>query len=148
MAHNDAYAYTGQPQFVQRQHLTVTEIERLAKAGVSMTLCEIIPQSDPYTPPDPPPHNGRDLGMEQAIWERYVRSKRAAAHGRIDEPAHFGMIQPFKLLATQHGDKVVVSVHPTNFAYEPFTIEDVAVIFPSDALMAKIALWEKEHPSA
>lgn len=134
------------PQHAPRhQCLSVSEIERLAKAGVTVALCEIVPHSDPYIPPPPEPHNGRDLGMEQAIWERYVRSKRAGLGGRIDEPAVHGMMQPFKLLASQHGDKVWVSVHPMDAAYEPFMLEDIAVIFPSDALMAKIALWEKEH---
>jgi len=127
--------------------LSVSEIERLAKAGVNVTIGDgpghIWPQPDSFSAPIPPgPHTADP--MEKAIWDRWERSRRARTGPYMD----LGFTLPFRLLATQHGDKVWVSVHPTNFNYEPFQLTDDSAIYPSDALMAKIALWEREHPSA
>jgi hypothetical protein len=116
--------------------LSISEIERLAKAGVTLTVETVRPVSDPAGEyPTKPPT------LSDLIWERYTRAIRAANNGR-DFP---GYCMPFELLATNHGDTTWVSVHPTNFNYEPFQLTDVAAIFPSDALMAKLALWEREH---
>jgi hypothetical protein len=141
-----ADSYVGHQQTIQTAFLNITDIERLAKAGVQVSLVGIVPQPDPFPPTPPYPYNTAPK-MEDAIWDRWQRTKQArhtgnGGYGHIDLE---GYIRPFQLLATQHGDKVFVSVHPTSLVYEPFMLEDDAVIFPSDALMAKIALWEKDH---
>lgn len=124
--------------------LNIREIERLAKAGVSIVLDTITPQSDPYE------HNAEGQtkpAMARSVWDRWERNKMAMQNQSPYE-SRFVISLPFELLASRHGDKVWVSVHPTNFNYEPFQLQDDALVFPSDTLMASIALWEKEHPSA
>lgn len=120
--------------------LTVGEIERLAKAGVTMTIGDaggqVYPLSDPYTPA---PTNKPET-LEEAFWARWRRSKTAS---RVN--GDYGYVIPFKVLATVHGDKVWVSIHPINSDYEPFQLQDVGAIYPSDALMASVALWEKNN---
>lgn len=121
--------------------LCVSDIERLAKAGVQIGLTRIVPVSDPYpAAAHEAPHTAPP--MAEAIWERWRRSKR------VSRPPAYGdyLIPPFELLASQHGDKVWVSVHPTNYNYDPFQIQDDSAIFPSDGLMASLALWERHHP--
>jgi hypothetical protein len=118
--------------------LTISDIERLAKAGVSVTLSSIIPLADPFPPYAPVP---TVRSLEDAIWDRWQRT-RLATHSFHDT---YGEVRPYQLLASTHGDKVWVSVHPTNFNYEPFQLQDDSAIFPSDALMANLALWEQHH---
>jgi hypothetical protein len=134
------------PPQVPFSMLCVSDIERLAKAGVKIDLGTVIPQVDPYGQFAPPAMT--QPKMEDAIWDRWMQTKRALQTGNGGYgygDLELSQIRPFQLLATQHGDKVFVSVHPTHFKYEPFMLEDDAVIFPSDALLAKIALWEKDH---
>jgi hypothetical protein len=119
-------------------YVNISDIERLAKAGVQISLSNIAPQQDPY-PPEPHPYNKT---LADRIWDRWHMARMGANPHYRD-----GMAKPFQLLASQHNDKVWVSVHPTNFSYEPFQLQDDAAIFPSDTLMANIALWEKNHPS-
>ena len=120
------------------QNLSISEVERLAKAGVPISLCKVVPTPDPYMPPPPSRHSSAN--MADAIWDRWHRAKTA----NNSHDAFTGYIRPYDILATRHNDKVYVSVHPTNL-HPPFMLEDVAAIFPSDALMASLALWEKEH---
>lgn len=123
-------------------YLQITDIERLAKAGVSVKIgmgddC-VCPQKDDA----PPPSDQYNEGMTGSIWQRWHRRKHSAAHGKYSDP----YVTPFQLLATTHGDKVWVSLHPHASNYEPVQFVDDVAIFPSDALMANIALWEREHP--
>lgn len=120
--------------------LNISEIERLAKAGVKIELDSITPQSDP-----PEPWSPQHEPMAAAIWDRYNRTKRAVSSPM--DGYRLGHLQPFELLASRHGDKVWVSVHPLNFVHEPFQLQDDALTFPSDTLMASLAMWEKGHPS-
>lgn len=126
--------------------LSVSDIVRLATAGVKVELGPIVPLCDDQCPIPPAPPDQHifmdDNQMEKAIWDRWERSKRAKMSA-----GRYGDIHqsPFKLLATQHGEKVWVSVHPHNFNYEPFQLQDQSAIFPSDALMAQLALWEQNH---
>ncbi len=119
-------------------YLSISDIERLAKAGVKVEIATVVPQADAPAPTTDP----RVSGLAGAIWDRYVRGKRA----RDGDTYHgFGFQLPFELLATKHGDKIWVSVHPTSAIHEPFQLQDDALVFPSDALMASLALWEREH---
>lgn len=126
--------------------LTVSDIERLAKAGVTMQIEHVIPMADP---PRDELRNVEDCHrnlnhLSRSLMQRWLQTKRAR-HSN-DYFTMDGLCVPWSILATQHGDKVWVSVHPLTEGYEPFQLTDEAVIFPSDALMAKLALWEKEHP--
>jgi hypothetical protein len=124
--------------------ITVSDVERLTKAGVTITWHDIenclVP--DPLQPP-PYTETPKAASLADAIWERWKRTRRAKSR-----PDRFDVLEmPYQLLATEHGgDKVWVSVHPVNFNYEPFQLQDDSAIFPSDALMANLALWEREHP--
>lgn len=120
--------------------LTVSDIERLAKSGVAMSIGEVHPITDPLPPTEELHQDIFPSPMAEAIWDRWKRSK----YGMTGTHIH-GFSMPFQLLASPHGDKVWVSVHPTNFNYEPFQLQDDAPIYPSDALMAKLALWEANH---
>ena len=126
-----------QPQFMHQ--LPVSDIERLAKAGVVINIGNVVPVCDPTPVVVPETRIQSIQSLEDAIWDRWYRTKAVKGH------RDFGYELPFKLLASQHGDKVWVSLHPANSNYEPFQIQDDAVIFPSDALMAQLALWEQHH---
>jgi hypothetical protein len=134
-------------------YLNVSDIERLAKAGVQINVGTVVPQQDQFnvlsrgnddrnvTELDSLTTIGNTLS--KAIWYRWLRARRA-----LRDPDFGDMLQirPFSLMANQYGDTVHVSVHPTNENRPPFELTDDAIIFPSDALMAKIALWEKDNP--
>lgn len=125
--------------------LTVSDIERLAKAGVTMAIGDaggqVMPVPDfverPLTQYERKPET-----LEDCFWLRWWRSRLC----RNISTHYNDAIPPFKVLATVHGDKVWVSIHPANFNYEPFQLQDAKAIFPSDALMASVALWENNHP--
>lgn len=111
--------------------LTVSDVERLAKAGVKIEFEAIRDQIRPdalmqtYDAP---------RTLEDAFWERWRRAN-------IRDDVNMGRMFPYKINASQHGDKVYVFVAPLD--QPPFILEDVSVLYPSDALMAKLALLEK-----
>jgi len=109
--------------------LTVNDIERMAKAGVVIAYKDIAG----HVVPDQQPERPRTL--EDAFWERWHRAN-------VSKDYRFEAYRrPYAVAAHQHGDKVTVFVQPHDKA--PFTLEDESVLYPSDALMAKLALWEK-----
>lgn len=112
--------------------LTVSDVERLAKAGVKIEFEAI---RDQIRPDDPtPPRYDAPRTLEDAFWERWKRAN-------IRDDVNMGRMFPYKINASQHGDKVYVFVAPLD--QPPFILEDVSVLYPSDALMAKLALLEK-----
>lgn len=117
--------------------LTVSDVERLAKAGVSIKFEDIRHQIKPDDLSPTPTYDDRPRSLEEAFWDRW---KRARAANNI----YTSMMMPYAVNASQHGDKVYVFVSPAD--QPPFIIEDVAVLYPSDALMAKMALLEKMKP--
>lgn len=119
--------------------LEVSEIERLAKAGVAITLTAIMPKSDARVELEYP--SKRPLTLEDAFWQRYIQRVKSIRSGQLGD----GMLKNFSILCSQHNDDIWMSVHPTNFNYEPFQLRDYATVFPSDKLMAEIALWEQHH---
>jgi hypothetical protein len=131
----------------------VSAIERLAKAGVNVQLGPVYPQEDMPATDD---HRESELdrlaepwrfnNLARSVWDRWLRARRALRDPDYGD-ALDGQQVPFVLLATQHGDTVHLSVHPNDPEHEPFILTDNAIIFPSDALMAKLALWQKEHNS-
>lgn len=111
--------------------LSISEIERLAKAGVTVNLHgPCIPQSDPYVHQEQK-FQSRVYPMIDAFWERWRRANTAA---REDGFETFGMY------AIEVGDKVQALFHEgSRFV----VIEDEKILYPSDALMAKVHLWRQ-----
>jgi hypothetical protein len=128
--------------------LCVSEIERLAKAGVQIGLKDITPVSDPMPAPPAPPFMNDWARLEmaelnKAFWERWLLNRRAmspTAFGGLD-----GVMRPYVILASVVGDKVHISVHPSDNVTEPFTLVDDRATYPSDTLLASLKLWEKTH---
>lgn len=123
---------------IMATELEVSEIERLAKAGVVITLTAIVPKSDEPVAAYP---STRPLTLEDAFWQRYIQRVKSIRQVQLGD----GMLKNFSILCSQHNDDIWMSVHPTNFNYEPFQLRDYATVFPSDKLMAEIALWEQHH---
>ncbi len=112
--------------------LSVSDIERMAKAGVTIAYKDIAG----HVATDPPPTvvAERLYTLEDAFWDRWYRANRP-------NPNTFGQVRPYTIAAHEHGDKVTVFVQPPGKA--PFMLEDESCLYPSDSLMAKLALWEK-----
>ncbi len=120
------------PQTQRRTLLTVADVVKLATAGVKIEFSDIADQLQP----DAPPATG-EPALADAIWERWHRAKTATRTA-----FHFdGHHRPWQLFAAQHGDTIHVFVSPNDA--EPFVFTDVAAIYPSDALMAALALHER-----
>lgn len=116
--------------------MMISEIERLAKAGVVVDLKDLmnrgLVQSDfMVMPPEP----NTFPTLDAAFWDRWKRNMRAT---RPDEYG-FGLIG-FQFGAFETNDTVHCCVcDGTKFA----VIEDQKALYPSDSLMAAIHLWEK-----
>lgn len=115
--------------------LQIHEIERLAKAGVKIEMTQIFPTPDQVVAEPWPAHNqARVYPLIDAFWERWRRANGDSFMSRSGQEAGFG------LYAATVGDKVQVFVHSTDRCV---LIEDEAPLYPSDALMAKLHLWER-----
>lgn len=114
--------------------LSVSDVERLAKAGVAIRFEDIKYQIEPDTAAPPPQHFPMPRTLEEAFWDRWRR-----AH--LPRENTFGAMIPYTINASEQGGKVYVFVSPGD--QPPFILEDDAVLYPSDALMAKLALYEK-----
>lgn len=110
--------------------MTTDQIERLAKAGVTVELAHKVYVQDPPPPMPPPQACGNDIS--QGIRERWMQSAK-------QQSREFGsyIVTP-ELCAFQHGDKVYVFAYSGNA--EPEIIVDEAAIYPSDALLARLHL--------
>lgn len=118
--------------------LTVTDIERLAKAGVVIKFEDIAPQ---VVPDDDKPSimsRPRYSGENETklLVERWLMSNRAAA--RADQFFMDAQMFPFHLSVYKHDDTFYVFVG--TFNGPPVILEDATHLFPSDALMAKLHL--------
>lgn len=117
--------------------LTVSDIERLAKAGVTMSFDDICHQ----IMPDPPEVSQQDVfshpcSLVESFWQRWRRANPSNPHSMV-------FVSPPYVIAsaTEYGDKVYVCVAPTD--REPFILEDDKHLYPSDSLMAKLHLMER-----
>lgn len=119
--------------------LSVSDVERLAKAGVAIKFEDIRHQvtADVMMAPAMN-YDERPRSLEDSFWDRWKR-----AHTR-QMREHIGVITPYGIHATEYDGKIYVTVSPQDQA--PFILEDEAVLYPSDALMAKLALLEKITP--
>lgn len=135
----DMYELMAQKIEEQQAHrgLSISDVERLAKAGVAIQFSEIANRivSDP--PPSPPANLfPAEDNWTEVLLERYRRNLRARSK------SYESVMYPFRFFATEHGDKVHVYVAPTD-GRDPVVLVDDKAIFPSDALMSSIYLMEK-----
>lgn len=114
--------------------LTVSDYERLAKAGVKVEYADI----KHSVVPDPVQKHSVvriDTELADLIVHRW---------NRIDERAMNGMEFPFLLSAVRHEDKIYVFVAPRpphgRKSHGPVILEDDGKLYPSDALIAKLSL--------
>jgi len=125
------YPMSSNEQTSVRHMLSVSDVERLAKAGVQIKLEDVINQLIPDPVVMPPAHTLADL-----IYSRMKQSMQA----KYPDNDVFAWHRP-ELHATIFKDKAYVFV--TTGKSEPLVIEDDAHIFPSDALMAKLHLLQE-----
>ena len=122
--------YTAQP--LPRAVLSVTDVERLAKAGVKIDFEQIAAQVSPDLPEKTRENYYNEL--TRFFWERWLRANS-------DE--HSFNLRPYDIFAQRHNETVYVMVTPPPASDKPFIIEDAATLYPSDALMAQLALWQQ-----
>lgn len=119
--------------------LSVSDVERLAKAGVVINFNDVkhdlvsdMPEMTLGATPAPP----QSL-LETAFWDRYRRNARATRPNDYHTEFH---IQPFSFSAHETEDVV----HCCLCDGKDFVvIEDQKALYPSDALLAAIHLWGK-----
>lgn len=107
--------------------LTVSEVERLAKAGVKVEFKDIAAQVRPDIPESPHLFDNR---LVKPLVER-----RAAS--RCNSQDNF-ISFPFNAYVTRYGDKFYIFL--STGCHEPCILQDEAHLYPSDALMASIHL--------
>ena len=120
----------------KKQMLTVSDVERLAKAGVVMDYKELRHEIQPDPPKEEDPR--RVTPLVDMIHTR-IRMATRARDGNSIYAINYqdGHTLP-EMYAVPFKDKVHVFVATGN--QPPLIIEDEAQLFPSDALMAKLAL--------
>lgn len=118
-----------------RPSLCVSDYVKLATAGVKMDFKDIRDQIVCDVPDMNvlKPHALRTL--KEAFWDRWRRANRGS------EMSYGDAVPGFNIHAHQHGEIVYVMLCPHD--EPPVIIEDTAILFPSDALMAKIGLRRK-----
>lgn len=128
-----AQAYGPNPDF--RQRLCVSDYVKLATAGVKIDFTDIrdqiacdLPDMGVLAPRAP-------RTLKEAFWDRWRRANRGS------DMSYGDAIPSFDVQAHQHKDTVYVLFCPHD--EPPVIIEDTAILFPSDALMAKIGLRRK-----
>lgn len=120
-------------EYAARQSLTVHDAERLARAGVKIDLEHVNITEDP---------RNKDW-VEKDPWA-------IAVEDRLRMNPMFGMRLAtrelhLRLMGGKYGEKVFICVHLGN--RPPVLLDDDAHLFPSDALMAKIHLLDKQPSS-
>ncbi len=136
---DDLYRHRGPGLLQPESTITVSDAERLAKAGVKIDFAAIAGM----LVPDPPPssRHGEHIyrsELTDMLFARYMPGWRQRNGGFASDGREF----PFQFWATAHGDKVCVYVAPKG-GREPVILVDESVIFPSDTLIASICLLEK-----
>jgi hypothetical protein len=123
--------------------LSVSDVERLAKAGVKMEWAEMRHQ----VRPDPVPDKTGMFDCTPLLRPLVARIRQQAIsqstkdHFLSPEP-DVRMIQAASFMsAVAHGEKVYVFVAHDN--QPPVILEDDIHLYPSDALMAKLHLMDK-----
>jgi hypothetical protein len=109
----------------------VGDVERLAKAGVTVAFADIAAQIHP----DPPTRDHLDP-YARAVMDRWKCNPASAAR-------KLGTFEPImRLSGAEYGGLVYVFV--VTGRHEPVILTDDVHLFPSDALLAKIHLLEHQ----
>ena len=128
--------------------LTVTDVERLAKAGVTMQWRDIAGQVMPDAPPPEQPLGLQHLSpLTELLLERWRRREVAkTANSPFPFPLdHSRIAYSWRAIhAASNNSMVYVFVLPDSGP--PAIIEDALDLFPSDALMASLILLEATKP--
>ena len=123
--------------------LSVSDVERLAKAGVKMEWSEIKNQVRPDLKPSPAEASMFDCSkLLRPLVARLKQAYDNASRNSIAVPFEDSLGPDF-LSAAAHGDKVYVFVASRHGP--PIILEDESHLYPSDALMAKLHLMDKFH---
>src|ERR1035437_6495575 len=128
--------------------LSVSDVERLAKAGVKMDWETMRDQVRPDPVPDktgmfdcrvllrPLVARLRQQALSRSTKDRFLTGGSDGAY--IDGPSFLSVVA--------HGEKVYVFVASGN--QPPLILEDDLHLYPSDALIAKLHLMHKLHKEA
>ena len=116
--------------------LSVSDVVKLAAAGVKVDLTEIrncIDRDENLPSATPGRADVFPATLVDAFWERWRRAHSA-------QPCQHFYESPYAVYAHEYAGTVYVMVCPHN--QQPFVVEDHGPLYPSDALMAKLALYE------
>lgn len=130
-----------------RPVLSVDDIAKLAGAGIKMGLEDIVKYLPPPEPPQKAPGWFNQNRLLQPLIERWRNGQRQQPNNdflmdRELEATHF----PFHLSAWCENDLVYLFVAGHGVA--PCIIEDEQYVFPSDALMVKLRILDKQRKPA
>lgn len=115
-------------------NLSVTDVERLAKAGIAITWNDISHSVLPdYMMQPPPTPTSYEQALTDPIRERWRRANQHKA-GRFD----VNPTASVHLSAVEYGEDIYVFV--ATGRGEPQILTDKSCLYPSDALMAQIHL--------
>jgi len=135
MAYNPSHdprklATANRPQY-PRPALTVNEVAQLAAAGVKIEMVDV----EIITAQEAKKRNVMfdSSHLTQPLLDRLIRQGRRDSNEFV----------PLNLSAVEHGGVVYVFFY--NGAGAPLVLEDQSNLYPSDALMAKIALYQETH---
>lgn len=112
--------------------LSVSDVERLAKAGVAIKFEDIWKQVHP----DVETRQLFDNSLAKPLIERWAAPHQNDINRRL--------IFPFRAYVERYGDKFYVFIATQNGP--PVVIEDAAHLYPSDALMASIHFLLEVQP--
>lgn len=139
------HPYIVHPSQSRQIALSVSDVERLAKAGVAVALDgNIVPMPDPV--PQHADGNGYRGGINtpeslvQPLIERLERAKAVGAGMGWRDPPVLADTHIFR--AVVHDDKVYVFCY--NGRTEPVILTDESNLYPSDKLVAAVHLFLSE----
>lgn len=136
---------TGMLTEAPRHALSVSDVERLAKAGVSINISDIAQQLVPDPPPTPS-HVFDTAAVSTLVKRLATISAFNDNFNQFMDGSGFLLRKYVSLAASLHGDKVYVFVHMRGI--EPLIIEDAKHLYPSDALIAKLTLLSQTAETA
>jgi hypothetical protein len=125
----------------ERMMLSVSDIVKMATAGVKVDLADLkdCVESDENLPSmTAVPADVFPRSLEDAFLDRWRRAHPRNINSYADP------LVPYGIHAHEFAGIVYVMVCPWN--QPPFLIEDSGVCYPSDALMAALALYESTQP--
>jgi len=156
MAHEEIGGVLGGPfhTMVPRETVSVSDVERLAKAGVAVKWEDIASQvvRDENFPkkPEPAHYDLKAPLIERLLMEHRVRGAQQHGIGNVDNP-FIGTLGPASYhlwQATTYEGSSKVYVFAVFQNHPPLILEDESALYPSDALVTKIRLLEDQYRRA